>query len=63
MLQPLSLFLMKRYLILLNAGPYLWAMIQSFSDMAIGSSCIFKVSVTCILQEFASTNKVPCVAF
>ena len=60
-LHPFGLFLLIRYLIFLITGSWHWDIIQYFCDMAFGSSYLSKVSVTYMLQEYASIKVVPCV--
>ena len=58
-----SLFLLMRYCISLIIGSWLWDVIQSASNMAFGSFCISKVSLTWLLQEYTFIKVVPCGAF
>ena len=58
---PFSFCLLIRYVISFITSSWHRTLIQSFCDMAFGSFCIAKVSVTCMLQEYASINVVPYV--
>ena len=60
-LHPFSLFLLMKYFISLIAASWLYTLIQSFINLAFRA--FSKVSVTCILQEYASIKVVPCVTF